>query len=77
VLDRHDKVYGRYPLKVALDGGLAPQDKVKLAKERGVKDVCFAKKGRIEVEDMCRSDYAMKYWGPEVLNQAAKPLIYL
>jgi IS5 family transposase len=57
MLDRHDKVYGRYPLKVALDGGFASQDNVKLAKQRGVKDVCFAKKRGIEVEEMCRSDY--------------------
>jgi IS5 family transposase len=57
MLDRHDKVYGRYPLKVALDGGFASQDNVKASKGRGVKDVCFAKKRGIEVEDMCRSDY--------------------
>ena len=57
MLDRHDKVYGRYPLKVALDGGFASKDNVEAAKQRGVKDVCFAKKRGIEVEDMCRSDY--------------------
>jgi IS5 family transposase len=57
MLDRHNKVYGRYPLKVALDGGFASKDNLKAAKERGVKDVCFARKRGIEVEDMCRSDY--------------------
>lgn len=60
MLDCHDKVYGRYPLKVALDGGFASQENVKLAKSRGVKDVYFAKKRGIEVEEMCRSDYVYK-----------------
>ena len=60
MLDRHNKVYERYPLKVALDGGFASKDNLKAAKERGVKDVCFAKKRGIEVEDMCRSEYVYK-----------------
>ena len=30
------------------------------AKGKGVKDVCFAKRRGIEVEDMCRSEYVYK-----------------
>lgn len=57
MLDRQKEIYDRYPLKVALDGGFASKDNVESAKGKGIKDVCFAKKRGIKVEDMCRSDY--------------------
>jgi IS5 family transposase len=60
MLDRQKEIYDRYPLKVALDGGFASGDNLKSAKGKGIKDVCFAKKRGIEVEDMCRSDYVYK-----------------
>jgi IS5 family transposase len=60
MLDRQAKIYGRYPLKVALDGGFASKNNLKSAKAKGIKDVCFAKKRGLEVEDMCRSEYVYK-----------------
>jgi IS5 family transposase len=57
MLDRQKELYGRYPLKVALDGGFASKDNLKKAKEKQIKDVCFAKKRGLEVEDMCRSQW--------------------
>ena len=60
MLDRHDQVYGRYPLKVALDGGFASKDNLESAKSRGIKDVCFAKKRGLKEEDMCRSSWMYK-----------------
>jgi len=60
MLDRQGRVYGRYPLKVALDGGFASKDNLMLAKERGIKDVCFAKKRGLKEEDMCRSKAVYK-----------------
>jgi len=60
MLDRHKLIYGHYPLKVAFDGGFASKDNLKLAKGRGIKDVCFSKKCGLEVEDMCRSEYVYK-----------------
>ncbi len=60
MLDRQAQIYGRYPLKVALDGGFASKNNLKSAKAKGIKDVCFAKKRGIEVEDMCRSEYVYK-----------------
>jgi transposase, IS5 family len=60
MLDRQKEIYDRYPLKVALDGGFASKDNLESAKGKGIKDVCFAKKRGIEVEDMCRSDYVYK-----------------
>jgi IS5 family transposase len=60
MLDRQKEIYGRYPLKVALDGGFASKENLKSAKGKGVKDVCFAKRRGVEVEDMCRSEYVYK-----------------
>ena len=60
MLDRQNQVYGRYPLKVALDGGFASKDNLAIAKIKGVKDVCFAKKRGLEETDMCRSHYVYK-----------------
>jgi len=57
MLDRQREIYGRYPLKTALDGGFASKDNLEQAKKRGVKDVCFAKKRGLHVDDMCRSQY--------------------
>jgi IS5 family transposase len=57
MLDRHERIYGRYPLKVALDGGFASKENLKAAKTRGVKDVCFAKKRGLQEEEMCRSTW--------------------
>jgi IS5 family transposase len=60
MLDRQQQLYGRYPLKVALDGGFASKDNLLKAKERKIKDVCFAKKRGLEETDMCRSEYVYK-----------------
>jgi transposase, IS5 family len=60
MLDRHDQIYGRYPLKVALDGGFASKSNLDSAKSKGIKDVCFAKKRGLKEEDMCRSQWVYK-----------------
>jgi transposase, IS5 family len=57
MLDRQREIYGRYPLKVSLDGGFASKANLAAAKERKIKDVCFAKKRGLQVEDMCRSQW--------------------
>lgn len=60
IFDRQKDLYGRYPLKVALDGGFASKENLKSAKGVGIKDVCFAKKRGIDVEEMCRSQWVYK-----------------
>jgi len=60
MLDRQHQIYGRYPLKVALDGGFASKDNLAKAKKRKIKDVCFSKKRGLKEADMCRSDYVYK-----------------
>jgi IS5 family transposase len=60
MLDRQNDIFKRYPLKVALDGGFASKENLEIAKGKEIKDVCFAKKRGLEVEDMCRSEYVYK-----------------
>ena len=60
MLDRQHQIYGRYPLKVAFDGGFASKENLKVAKQKQIKDVCFGKKRGLSVEDMCRSDWVFK-----------------
>jgi transposase, IS5 family len=56
-LNRQNEIYGRYPLKAALDGGFASKANLDIAKAMKIKDVCFAKKRGLHVEDMCRSEW--------------------
>jgi IS5 family transposase len=60
MLDRQREIYGRYPLKAALDGGFASKPNLDAAKGRGIKDVCFAKKRGLDELDMCRSHWVYK-----------------
>lgn len=60
MLDRQNEIYGRYPLKVALDGGFASKENLTVAKAKGIKDVCFSKKRGLKEEDMCRSNWVFK-----------------
>ena len=60
MLNRQNEIYGRFPLKTAFDGGFASKDNLDTAKGLGIKDVCFAKKRGLQVEDMCRSEWVYK-----------------
>lgn len=60
MLNRQNEIYGRFPLKTAFDGGFASQVNLDTAKTMGIKDVCFAKKRGLHVEDMCRSQWVYK-----------------
>lgn len=60
MLKRQEQIYGRPPLKVALDGGFSSGANLKAAKTQGVKDVCFSKGPGLKVEDMCRSSYVYR-----------------
>ena len=60
MLDRHEQIYGHYPLKAAFDGGFASKDNLEAAKSREIKDVCFAKKRGLKEEDMCRSHWVYR-----------------
>lgn len=57
MLNRQNEIYGQYPLKAAFDGGFASKENLETAKGMKIKDVCFAKKRGLQVEDMCRSQW--------------------
>lgn len=60
MLERQKEIYDRYPLKIALDGGFASKNNLDVAKGMEIKDICFAKKRGLKVEDMCRSQWVYK-----------------
>ncbi len=57
LLERQRDLYGRYPRQASLDGGFASPDNLKWAQEQGVRDVAFAKKCGLEIQDMVRSSW--------------------
>lgn len=60
MFDRQKEIYGRYPLKAALDGGFASKANLQSAKNKGIKEVCFSKGKGLTKEDMCRSNWVYK-----------------
>lgn len=60
MLERQEEIFGRPPLKVALDGGFASKENLQTAKEMKIKDVCFSKGRGLAEEDMCRSSFVYK-----------------
>lgn len=60
MLDRHHQHYGHYPRQVAADGALASKDNLNEAKQRGVKDVVFAKKRGLSVDEMASSPWVYR-----------------
>ena len=50
----------RPPRQAAFDGGFASKDNLKWAKGKGIKDVAFAKKRGLKVENMVRSSWVYK-----------------
>jgi IS5 family transposase len=59
-LDGAAAALGKMPRQAALDGGFASRDGLKLAREKGVKDVCFSKRRGMKVEEMAKSSYVYK-----------------
>jgi IS5 family transposase len=54
---RHQRRFGTVPRQVSMDGGFASGDNLAALKDRGVRDVCFAKKRGLAVRDMTRSQW--------------------
>ena len=60
LLERQCLLYGRYPRQASFDGGFASLDNLKWAKGQGVRDVAFAKKAGLKIENMVRSSWVYK-----------------
>lgn len=54
---RQQRLFGRPPRQISLDGAFASQDNLTDCKALGVADVCFAKKRTLAVLDMVRSHW--------------------
>lgn len=57
MLRRQYDLYKRYPRQASLDGAFASIDNLKWAKKQGVRDVVFAKKSGLKIENMARSSW--------------------
>ena len=60
LLQHQCRQYGRCPRQASFDGGFASSDNLKWAKKQGVKDVAFAKKCGLKIQDMVRSSWVYK-----------------
>ena len=53
-------IFGKLPLQVAYDGGFASKDNLEKIKQLGVKDVAFAKKCGLKIDEMAKSFWVYK-----------------
>jgi IS5 family transposase len=57
---RQQDIFGKLPLQVAYDGGFASKDNLEKIKQLGVKDVAFAKKCGLKIDEMAKSFWVYK-----------------
>lgn len=60
MLDRQEALYGRPPRQSTADGGFASKGNLAAGKDKGVKDVCFAKKRGLTITAMAKSPYVYR-----------------
>jgi transposase, IS5 family len=60
LIERQQQVFNRPPRQASADGGFASRENLQWAKEKGVKDVSFAKRKGISVLDMVKSNWVYK-----------------
>ena len=57
LLERQQELYGRVPRQASLDGCFASKDNLKWAKKQGIRDVAFAKKCGLKIDQMAHSSW--------------------
>jgi len=60
MIAKQEEIYGRVPLKAALDGGFASKSNLDDIKEMGVRDVTFRRKRGLKISDMAKSTWVYK-----------------
>jgi len=60
MVERQEEMYERVPRQVAADGGFASTENLRWAKQRGVKDVAFAKKRGLTMLEMVKSKWVYR-----------------
>jgi transposase, IS5 family len=61
LLKEHRRVYGKYPRQVAADQGFYSRTNLDTAKEAGIRDVVFDRKGSLRIEDMAGSSWIYRH----------------
>jgi transposase, IS5 family len=61
LLEAHKRVYGKYPRQVAADQGFYSRANLDTAKEAGIRDVVFDRKGSLRIEDMAGSSWIYRH----------------
>ena len=59
-LEKHEKLYGKAPLKVAAAGGFTSKNNADDAKEMGVRDIAFSSLKGNKLTDLIKSEYVYK-----------------
>ena len=57
LLQRQQQLYGRLPRQASLDGCFASQQNLKWAKQQGIRDLAFAKKCGLKIDQMAHSSW--------------------
>ncbi len=60
LVERQERLYNRPPRQVAADGGFASRENLEWGKERGIKDIAFAKRKGLSVLEMVKSHWVYR-----------------
>jgi IS5 family transposase len=60
MVERQEKIYGRFPKQVTFDGGFCSRSNLKAIRTRGIRDVVFSKGRGIAVHEMAKSAWVYK-----------------
>lgn len=59
-IDRMDEKYGNIPEEITTDGGFSSKSNYEYAKEKGIKDVLFTKKGTVKMVELVKTSRVYK-----------------
>ena len=60
MVDRQEEIFARLPREVALDGGFASKENLKVLRAKGIPNIMFSKRRGLAIEDMTKSTWAYK-----------------
>jgi IS5 family transposase len=59
-IDRVEEKYGKIPEEIATDGGFSSKSNYEYAKEKGIKDILFTKKGTVKMIELVKTNRVYK-----------------
>ncbi len=60
MIERQCKLYGKAPRQASFDGGFTSRNNLNSIKQLGVKDVAFAKRGKLQITEMVKSTWVYR-----------------